>query len=254
MDRSEQYLKLEQTLNNYIGYVLTEWKVLNRRIIREVNKIINSYNKEDLNKPLSVSERKKYKVKYVRELMMLDIEELIENMNKMLINYMENMITKATQEAYEEVKEKHLEVRFDEGLVENLIAGLGWQFGDFRKLFVKIGGNLLTNLFNCASRSIILKLDKDVVKTQVEKVVSSSFKQVERVFKTEFNYASNMATLEFYKQVDEKGKYKLNAVLDDRTSQICLEMDGKTFKFNEALVGINFPPLHPNCRTTIDII
>ena len=41
------------------------------------------------------------------------------------------------------------------------------------------------------------------------------------------------------------------ATLDNRTSEICAEMDGKTFKITEAEAGLNVPPLHPNCRSTI---
>lgn len=41
------------------------------------------------------------------------------------------------------------------------------------------------------------------------------------------------------------------ATLDDRTSEICQSMDGKKFKVKDAVAGGNYPPLHPNCRSTI---
>jgi hypothetical protein len=40
------------------------------------------------------------------------------------------------------------------------------------------------------------------------------------------------------------------ATLDSRTSEICQEMDGKTFRMSEWEVGVNAPPFHVNCRTT----
>ena len=45
-------------------------------------------------------------------------------------------------------------------------------------------------------------------------------------------------------------QYQILAILDDRTSDICQEMDGTIVPLNEKEVGINYPPFHPNCRTT----
>jgi SPP1 gp7 family putative phage head morphogenesis protein len=46
----------------------------------------------------------------------------------------------------------------------------------------------------------------------------------------------------------------LDAFLDNRTSDICRKIDeemkkGKKYRIDEAVVGENYPPLHPNCRT-----
>lgn len=40
------------------------------------------------------------------------------------------------------------------------------------------------------------------------------------------------------------------ATLDNRTSSICQEKDGKHYPVDDIQVGINYPPFHPNCRTT----
>lgn len=45
-------------------------------------------------------------------------------------------------------------------------------------------------------------------------------------------------------------QYQLIAVLDLRTSKICQAMDLQIFDLSKKEVGINFPPFHPNCRTT----
>jgi len=34
----------------------------------------------------------------------------------------------------------------------------------------------------------------------------------------------------------------------ERTCEICEGLDGKVFKYNEQKVGVNYPPIHPNCR------
>lgn len=40
------------------------------------------------------------------------------------------------------------------------------------------------------------------------------------------------------------------ATLDNRTSSICQEKDGEHYPVDDIQVGINYPPFHPNCRTT----
>lgn len=40
------------------------------------------------------------------------------------------------------------------------------------------------------------------------------------------------------------------ATLDMKTSAICRSMDGKHFPIDEAMPGVNYPPMHPRCRST----
>ena len=40
------------------------------------------------------------------------------------------------------------------------------------------------------------------------------------------------------------------ATLDNRTSDACQELDGKVIAVSKAVVGLNYPPLHPYCRST----
>lgn len=44
-------------------------------------------------------------------------------------------------------------------------------------------------------------------------------------------------------------KYKILATLDSKTSDICRELDGKTFKMTEYKIGITAPPFHCYCRS-----
>ena len=45
-------------------------------------------------------------------------------------------------------------------------------------------------------------------------------------------------------------KYQILATLDDRTSEICQNMDGKIFLMSQYEPGITAPPFHNYCRTT----
>lgn len=44
-------------------------------------------------------------------------------------------------------------------------------------------------------------------------------------------------------------QYKFVAVLDALTSEVCRDRDGMIFDVDDAKIGLNFPPLHPNCRS-----
>lgn len=67
--------------------------------------------------------------------------------------------------------------------------------------------------------------------------------------RTETNYLSNRATLMFYKDINVD-KYQYIATLDMRTSDMCRDMDGYIGLVSEAVQGVNFPPIHVNCRST----
>lgn len=72
----------------------------------------------------------------------------------------------------------------------------------------------------------------------------------ERLIRTETNHFYNQAANDSYKAMGID-KYKFIATLDSRTSEICAHMDGKIIEVDEGAVGVNIPPLHPNCRSTI---
>lgn len=48
--------------------------------------------------------------------------------------------------------------------------------------------------------------------------------------------------------------YKFRAVLDRRTSAICQEHDGEFIDKDDIQPGVNYPPLHPNCRSTVTTV
>ena len=52
-----------------------------------------------------------------------------------------------------------------------------------------------------------------------------------------------------YKECGVK-KYRYLATLDSRTCPICGNLDGKVFAVSEMKIGVNCPPMHPECRCT----
>lgn len=70
-----------------------------------------------------------------------------------------------------------------------------------------------------------------------------------RVVRTEMAYVSGRAIADSYEEYGIE-RYKFLATLDLRTSEICRMMDGRVFDVAIAAPGINYPPMHPYCRST----
>lgn len=75
-------------------------------------------------------------------------------------------------------------------------------------------------------------------------------KNLVRLARTELNFISNQGTMEAYEKQGILEQYQYLATLDHRTSEDCQDLDLKVFDLKEAVVGINYPPVHPNCRST----
>lgn len=75
----------------------------------------------------------------------------------------------------------------------------------------------------------------------------------ERILRTETAYVANEMDAQAYEDAEVE-KYEFVATLDNRTSATCQEHDGKRYLLSERESGINYPPLHPHCRsTTIEV-
>lgn len=93
----------------------------------------------------------------------------------------------------------------------------------------------------------------ELVKTLVDRF-NVSFNEANRLARTELTYVQNQATMDSYKKANVE-EYEYLSAKDNRVSPICLEQNGKKYKVSEAIVGVNYPPLHVNCRcTTIAVI
>lgn len=70
-----------------------------------------------------------------------------------------------------------------------------------------------------------------------------------RLVRTESAYYHGQMELKSYDEADIS-QYQFVATLDLRTSTICREHDQMVYKTKEATVGVNYPPMHPWCRST----
>ncbi len=83
----------------------------------------------------------------------------------------------------------------------------------------------------------------------IAKEMDASRNRGRTLARTEVNYICNQADMDAYKVVGIE-EYEYLATLDMKTSEICRSLDGTVHKVSHAKVGVNYPPMHPNCRST----
>lgn len=88
------------------------------------------------------------------------------------------------------------------------------------------------------------------ISKRVAKRMDVGISNARRLVRTELNFVNNQAAFESIEDAGMK-YYRFIATLDRRTSDKCRSMDGKVFYLQEREYGVNIPPLHPNCRSTI---
>lgn len=71
-----------------------------------------------------------------------------------------------------------------------------------------------------------------------------------RLLQTEYNFVMGQANKQAFMEANVT-KYEVSAVMDRKTSKTCKSLDGEQFDFENAKVGVNYPPFHARCRTTV---
>jgi SPP1 gp7 family putative phage head morphogenesis protein len=83
----------------------------------------------------------------------------------------------------------------------------------------------------------------------ISNAMDVSYSNARRLVRTESNYFLNQGSLRAYEEMGVES-YEYLATLDSRTSTVCRGLDGKIFKIEDARAGVNYPAMHPNCRST----
>ena len=156
-------------------------------------------------------------------------EEIIIDRYQELIK--DNVFTATTK--YE------LEQMLDEKWLGSNFSDRIWK--DQKKLTEELNKVLKVGLFTGKSNVSIAE--------EIKERMNVSLFNATRLVRTESNYYHNQIDLRAYKDMGIE-KYRYLAVLDNRTSDICQELDGEVFEVSKAEVGVNFPPMHPFCRST----
>lgn len=81
---------------------------------------------------------------------------------------------------------------------------------------------------------------------EIDSVMHKGRYAAERLVRTEASYFANQGELRSYRELGvERYEYLGGGC------EICQELNGTAFSLSEAETGVNFPPIHPNCKCTI---
>lgn len=98
------------------------------------------------------------------------------------------------------------------------------------------------------------------LKNRVKKVFDSGENRAEMIARTETTRAENQGKLQAFKSSNEDFLKKWVATKDDRTSEICMRLNGQTVGLNENFKDDETgwegpaPPAHVNCRSSVVFI
>ncbi|MCD4839738.1 minor capsid protein [Neobacillus sedimentimangrovi] len=110
---------------------------------------------------------------------------------------------------------------------------------------------LVRQLRQTITQGLIKGLSVQKMAKEIKNAMNNSYSNALRLVRTETAYVIGESTYQGYKQSGYMYQYIYLATLDSRTSPICRKLDNKVYKLEEKQVGVNYPPLHPNCRSAV---
>ena len=131
-----------------------------------------------------------------------------------------------------------------QGIIMKKFAG-----SSFSKRIWKDANKLATTLKDTLTNGLIRGESIDQMTKRLLTRIDASKSHARTLIRTESARIYEEATKESYKECGIE-KYIFLATLDRKTSLICQELDMKSFPLDKAKAGENYPPMHPNCRST----
>lgn len=197
-------------------------------------------------------------MKYITRLEMLEADiryqiELIENNKEknikdlMEINYLASYYVRY----HDFATGAEMSVRFDTIDAHTLAQAVAkkWDDGNYSTRVWNDRNRLVKAMSTILPQSFSRGLNVNKLGDMLAKELNVSQNRGRTLARTEINNICNQADLTVYKAAGID-RYQFVATLDLRTSEICRSMDNTVHEVSQARTGINFPPLHPNCRST----
>ena len=197
-------------------------------------------------------------MKYITRLEMLEADiryqiELIENnKEKNIKDLMEINYLAAYYVRYHDFATgAEMSVRFDTIDAHTLaqVVAKKWDDGNYSTRVWNDRNRLVKAMSTILPQSFSRGLNVNKLGDMLAKELNVSQNRGRTLARTEINNICNQADLTVYKAAGI-ARYQFVATLDLRTSEICRSMDNTVHEVSQARTGINFPPLHPNCRST----
>lgn len=124
-----------------------------------------------------------------------------------------------------------------------------WREENFSSRIWEHKDKLIRNLNDLLPTHFVRSSGTNEIAEELANRMNVSVGQASRLIHTEMHQINARATFDDYKK-NGITRYRFISTLDNRTSDLCRTMDGKTFNVDTAQQGVNIPPLHPWCRST----
>lgn len=125
-----------------------------------------------------------------------------------------------------------------------------WSGRSFSEAIWKNTEALASNLQREITQGFIQGSSVQKMAKNISKRMDVAYSSSVRLVATETAHVISKASLQQYRDSGIT-EVKFYAVMDNKTSSICEASNGIHIKLDNAVVGKNIPPLHPNCRSTI---
>lgn len=138
--------------------------------------------------------------------------------------------------------------KIDFPAIENIVS-YPWSGAMFSDRLWQNKQALLFNTREILTQGLIQGKSVNVMSSALAAKMGQSYKNAERLVRTETAHIHAESDRAAYKEAGVE-EYEFMAALETRTCEVCGGLDGKHFKISEAKTGVNYPPIHPNCRCT----
>lgn len=100
------------------------------------------------------------------------------------------------------------------------------------------------------TQGLIIGEPSEVIARRLAKKMDVAYKNAETLILSERAAASNSAQLMAFAEYGIE-ELEFNATLDNKTSQICRDMDKRRIRTSDAKIGETAPPMHVRCRSVL---
>lgn len=247
--------KAQETINDVVEYHDAMHKSLNERMDKVYYNAIKGMNEKErmkwLNGKMSIEEQKALGLDaYNARLKRLDaLKDEVDRVCGIARDKTNEAYTRLLDSVVRDSYKNTTFTKIDDNLVKKIMDEplYGKRFWERNESIYNTHAKLLKDTI---APGLITGESSASITRKVKELGMHSNYAANRLVRTESAYFHNQALLQAYKDMGVE-KYVYVSTLDKRTSLACRKMDGLAFRLDEAVVGENFPPLHPHCRSTV---
>jgi len=259
MQRDIEVFYQRFSVNNEINLADAR-KLLNSDQLKEFKMSLEEFTELAKNNPdgrwTQILNNVYYKVRVTRlQALQIQIEGAIQGVNVkqdgQMTGLLEDVYTDTYYRTIFEVQ-KGISIGTSFAKVENVkqIVQRPWLEENYSKRIWKDNSRLVQQLQTQLTQAIIRGDSIDYTAKVIAERMGVGYRAAQRLVRTEASHIQNEASFDAYRASGVVKKYEFLATLDSRTSSICRSMDNMVFPLSEKEIGVNFPPLHSNCRST----